>query len=235
MINAHIYMVTNNLNGKQYVGQSTIERNKIGHGQLIKLSYDKYGKNNFTYIPICKNITNRNTLNYLERFWIKVINTQSPNGYNLEEGGSSKGEMAKSTKEKLRKANLEKKLTEKTKAKIAIANTGRFPSEETKAKLRESRSKQKPPMLGKKISDETKKKISDTKKGEKNPFFGKNHSEETKLKFKDRPVVRHWLGKKLSDQHKAHLILEKTCPHCSKIGKGNAMIRWHMDNCKSKG
>ena len=234
-MNAHIYMVTNNLNGKQYVGQSTIEQNKVGHGQLIKLSYDKYGKDNFTYNPICKNITSRNTLNYLERFWIKAINTQSPNGYNLEEGGSSKGEMAESTKEKLRKANLGKKHIKETKAKMAIASTGKFPSEETKAKLREIRSKQKPPMLGKKISDETKKKLSDIRIGEKNPFFGKKHSEETKLKFKDRPVAKPWLGKKFSDQQKAHLKIDKICPYCSKIGKGNAMIRWHMDNCKDKG
>ena len=25
-----------------------------------------------------------------------------------------------------------------------------------------------------------------------------------------------------------------TCPHCNKIGKSNAMIRWHYDNCKLK-
>ena len=26
-----------------------------------------------------------------------------------------------------------------------------------------------------------------------------------------------------------------TCPHCSTVGKGNAMFRYHMDRCKHKG
>ena len=91
---------------------------------------------------------------------------------------------------------------------------------------------------GKKHTEKVKKQLSELaskKLGEKNPFFGKKHSEETKLKFKDRPVAKPWLGKKFSDQQKAHLKIDKICPYCSKIGKGNAMIRWHMDNCKDKG
>lgn len=24
------------------------------------------------------------------------------------------------------------------------------------------------------------------------------------------------------------------CPHCSKEGKGNGMLKWHFDNCKKK-
>lgn len=26
--------------------------------------------------------------------------------------------------------------------------------------------------------------------------------------------------------------IERTCPHCGKVGYGSAMKRWHMDNCK---
>jgi hypothetical protein len=54
------------------------------------------------------------------------------------------------------------------------------------------------------------------KVGAKNPFYGKSHTEKTK--------------KLLSDAQKK----ERTCPHCGKIGKGSAMIRWHFDNCKQK-
>ena len=28
--------------------------------------------------------------------------------------------------------------------------------------------------------------------------------------------------------------LERTCPHCNKIGKGSSMLRWHFNNCKQK-
>lgn len=31
-----------------------------------------------------------------------------------------------------------------------------------------------------------------------------------------------------------HNLKEKTCPHCSKIGKGPNMSRYHFDNCKVK-
>ena len=29
-----------------------------------------------------------------------------------------------------------------------------------------------------------------------------------------------------------HVLLEKTCPHCNKIGSGPNMTRYHFDNCK---
>jgi len=28
--------------------------------------------------------------------------------------------------------------------------------------------------------------------------------------------------------------IERTCPHCNKIGKGSRMLRWHFDNCKMR-
>lgn len=28
--------------------------------------------------------------------------------------------------------------------------------------------------------------------------------------------------------------IQRTCPHCGKVGYGSAMKRWHMDNCKHK-
>lgn len=183
-MNAHIYLVNNNLNGKQYVGQTTVARNKVGHGLIVTEAYKKHGKDNFTYLQICSGINNKATLNYIERFWIKVINTRYPNGYNIEEGGSTKGEVSASTRQKLKTANLGKKLSAETKEKIALANTGRYPSEETKVKLKAARSKQIPPMIGKTTSEETKEKIRQTKLGNKNPMYGKPITEEHRAKLK---------------------------------------------------
>ena len=42
---ARVYLVTNNLNGKQYVGQ-TITNDRRGHGTLVTKAYKKYGKEN---------------------------------------------------------------------------------------------------------------------------------------------------------------------------------------------
>ena len=90
VMDAHIYCVTNLMNGKQYVGQTTVNRNKVGHGQALKDAYNKYGKHQFSYERVCTNILNRDTLNYLERFWISVCDTVSPYGYNIERGGTDK-------------------------------------------------------------------------------------------------------------------------------------------------
>jgi hypothetical protein len=107
-------------------------------------------------------------------------------------------------------------------------------TEEVKQKLKTARANQIPPMFGKTTKESTKKLLSLLRKGDKNPMYGKKHTEETKLKFKTRPTPNYWTGKKFSKEHKAHLSEQKVCPHCNKIGKGNAMNRYHMDNCKFK-
>jgi len=146
----HIYLVTNIINGKQYVGQTIVIKNKIGHGLAINNAYKEYGKRNFIYKILASNINNKNTLNYLERFWIKAFNTKTPNGYNIESGGSGhsnhrKGLPAwnkglKTPKETILKLSLAKIgkvsprkgviLSDETKTKISIANKGkRLPDE----------------------------------------------------------------------------------------------------------
>ena len=93
-----IYLVTNTLNGKQYVGQTIVAGNRVGHGKLITKAYNKYGKDSFTYEPICNSIENRNTLNFMEKFWIKVMDCRIPNGYNIEHGGSKVEKIADETR-----------------------------------------------------------------------------------------------------------------------------------------
>lgn len=49
-------------------------------------------------------------------------------------------------------------------------------------------------------------------------------------------------GETLSEDHKRALrkpkksmsFKEYKCPHCKKTGRGNSMVRWHMDNCRYK-
>jgi group I intron endonuclease len=191
---AHVYLVTNVINGKQYVGQSTVGRNKVGHGKAITKAYQKYGKENFTYEKICNEINNRKTLNCIEKFWIKAFNTIAPNGYNIEEGGSDKGTVAESTKQKLRKLNIGKVISKETRDKISNSLKGKNNpfygkkhSKEALLKISLSSSARK----GKyKTSDKTKQILSELHSGNKNPFFGKKHSEETKFKMKQARLKR---------------------------------------------
>lgn len=58
-------------------------------------------------------------------------------------------------------------------------------------------------------------------KGKRNPFFGKKHTEEHK----------QYLSRLVQGNNNPGKI-ERQCPHCGKVGKGGAMKRWHLDNCK---
>lgn len=90
------------------------------------------------------------------------------------------------------------------------------------------------------VSDEKKKKTSETMKGTRggknNPFYGKKHNKETLAKMSESikaNPTKYWLGKKFSEEHLEKLRIQKTCPHCGKIGRGSAMNRYHFDNCRS--
>lgn len=187
-----IYLVTNNLNGKQYVGQTTVAGNKVGHGYMVTAAYKKYGKQNFSYSVVKSGIPDRNTLNYLERFWIKTFDSRTPNGYNIEHGGSDKDKVSDETRELKRQQNLGKKHSAETKAKMSASRTN--PSAETRQKLSAARK-------GWKWSDEAKAKMSKshagrivsetTKEKLRAANAGKIVSEETKMKLSEA-AKRQW-------------------------------------------
>ena len=85
-----VYKITNSLNGKIYVGQTRqkIEKRFLQHstansplGQAMR----QCGIENFT-IEIIEECRTQEELNRREQFWIKVLNSKVPNGYNLSNG-----------------------------------------------------------------------------------------------------------------------------------------------------
>ena len=179
-----IYLVTNNVNGKQYVGQTIVAGNKVGHGTLMTRAYRKHGKENFTYERICSDIDNKAFLNFAERFWIKVMGSRTPVGYNIEHGGSDKDKVSDETREKLRISNTGQKHTPEHIAKVVESIRNRSPEVKQKAgdKLR---GRKRPAHIGeavkkahtgKTVSIETRSKIAEFNKG-------KVVSEETRLKL----------------------------------------------------
>lgn len=87
-----IYLLTNLINGKQYVGQTIQQlRFRIYDHKLKKKFYigqaiDKYGLENFK-IEILEECSTKEQLDERERYWIAKLNTKAPNGYNLTNGG----------------------------------------------------------------------------------------------------------------------------------------------------
>jgi group I intron endonuclease len=163
VMQGHIYLVTNTINNKQYIGQTIDTKRKIGHGIAINHAYKQYGKNNFTYKIIVSGIDNKNTLNYLERFWIKTFNTQTPNGYNIEAGGSGHNDHNKG----LPPWNKGIKTPAEVRLKQSIAKKGKPSSRKGKINSEEHRLKISLSKKGKRQSDEVYKKQGLAKMGKK--------------------------------------------------------------------
>jgi hypothetical protein len=202
-----IYRLENIVTKKSYIGQTTklninarLNNHKSENSRclLIKRSISKHGIENFDITILEKNIP-ENQLDDLEKKYIKTLNTLTPFGYNIENGGNKNKKLSKETKRKISESEKGKKLSEETKQKISLANKGRKLSEETKRKMSEDRIKRrvKPPSpLGRHPNKETKKKISLANKGRK-------VSKETK--------------KKLSESHKGQIAWNKGLKYNHKI------------------
>ena len=113
-----VYVHTNKINGKKYVGITCLEIKKRwgenGSGYLRKTNgkYNqpaianaivKYGWDNFEHEIVAENLDKEDAEN-MEADLIKKYKSNIPRkGYNIREGGGSHGHLSEETKEKLRK------------------------------------------------------------------------------------------------------------------------------------
>ena len=177
-----IYKITNTVNGKAYIGQSTrdaigerIPAHLRGHGNIIlRHAVDKYGKDVFSVEILHDGIINE-LLDCYELDAIKQHNTLSPNGYNLILGGNSNKVYSKETRSKMSEAmrgntnGRGNTHSPETRRKISESNKGRKLTEEQKQHLSNiNTGKTYPPR-----SEESRLKMSKAMKGNTNGRFGK--------------------------------------------------------------
>jgi group I intron endonuclease len=179
-----IYKITNKVNDKIYIGQTIRSLSKrwkdhlYGATNCSKLykAIKKYGPENFTIEEI-DGANSQSELNYKEWFLIYKFNSlDRDKGYNLREGGGSRGRLSQETKDKISKAQIGKKHTEKTKQKMSISHKGRVHSKEARKKLSKAHT-------GKKMSEEARAKMSTIAK---NRIF----SEETRARIGEKSKNR---------------------------------------------
>ena len=146
MIYGVVYLIWNLITGKRYVGQTTknVEKRfkeharckKTGVGKAIR----KYGKQNFRY-GIIKSCSSKEELDKWEIYFIAVLKSKSPNGYNFTDGGES-GSPCAEVRAKLsagkmgeKNPNYGKNLPEETCAKMSIVRKGVPKSHEHRVKI----------------------------------------------------------------------------------------------------
>lgn len=138
-MNYYVYLITNLVNGKIYVGQHYGKRTLDAYfrfnlqaaflpscwnkKKILYSAVRKYGPENFALTILFQPSSLRQT-NRLERFLIRQLNARDPNvGYNIAEGGSCG------------MSTLGRKLTEEHKQAVSRAHKGKPKSAETRRRM----------------------------------------------------------------------------------------------------
>ena len=149
-IKSCIYLITNNLTEKVYVGSTcdfdkrqrthlSALRKNIHHSRHLQASWDRYGSSHFSFSVLETVLGDQAYLIQREQYWIDEYECyQSDFGYNCSPtaGGGPKG--MKWSEESKRQKSLDqtgRRLTAEWKANIAKANLGRTISQDTRRKL----------------------------------------------------------------------------------------------------
>lgn len=176
----YLYLMTNSVNGKQYVGVTTqklIRRRNAhfntalrGGDTVFMRAIRKYGPEAFTLEQIGEASTWEDLM-VMERDAIIHYGTLVPYGYNMTQGGEGLLGLAH---------------TEEAKEAIGAARRGKPRDAATRIKL----------------SEATKAYLAE----HGNPMQGRVHSPETRAKIAAKAVGRqgHWLGKKMGPQSLEH-------------------------------
>lgn len=191
-----VYVVTNTVNGKRYVGQTTQgaavrwshHRGRAGCDPwAFSRALKKYGCGAFTW-EVVDTAADQAELDGKETLWIAYFKCVSPNGYNLTTGGLG-GKPSEETRRKQSAQRLGKPHTVEWNRKIGDANRTRVWTVEARVKVGDSRRGRKQPPnavatvaasnTGRKRSAETKEKIRQALLGK----TGRVHSAETKAKI----------------------------------------------------
>jgi group I intron endonuclease len=244
----YVYVTTNLVNDKQYVGDHTINNKSfyyLGSGKLLKSAVKIYGCENF-FKEILEWFDTREEAAIAQEKYIRLFNTHvNDGGYNLTYDGGRGGVefwnddyilnlryKNKGTKNPM----FGKKHSQETINKIKKANSGKrnFPTKN----------------LGRKLSEEHKQHISEGGKGKKLSEMAKINMAIARLNVVYERISCPFCNKtgiisnmkrwhfdhcKFNPNHikpKNRNLKKVECPHCNKVGTSNLMHRYHFANCK---
>jgi group I intron endonuclease len=247
-----IYLTTNLVNGKIYVGKHEILENKklnatyIGSGRLFKRALKKYGEENFKrkILRLCYTL---HELRIWEHVYIVKYKSYIRNiGYNIAKGDVNTSEYNPAKLPEVRKKISEskkgqisgfrnKKHSEISKMKLSISANKRFESYDEREKLRQKAILQFKtkghPMLGRKMSEISKEKNSLSHLGQIPWNKGKKWSEDVKNKIREsKKNISDETRQKIREKHLGKRASEETRKKMSEIRRGRESpakgIKW---------
>ena len=191
----YIYKITNNINNKQYIGQTIKKRpsdrfsqhryaarhpESEKHPPYLHKAMAKYGVENFSF-EIIEEVEN-SKLNIREQWWISQLNTLSPNGYNLTIGGEG-------TQGFSRPQTIEEREKRQQSNKSYYAQHPEIKQQigERTKKLWENEEYRKKVTDGNKLFAQNHPNLN---KGSNNPMYGKHHTEEALKKIRDHAATQ---------------------------------------------
>ncbi len=174
-----VYLITNQVNGKRYIGctTQTISARWKGHynqgSLLLGQDIKEFGRNNFSVEIVFESLVEEAL--QIEKYLIQRYLTKAPNGYNIRSGGDMTTVLG---------TNLPLEVcTRMSASKIGNKNSlGFHPSEETRA-IQSAKSKGNQYAKGHRWSEEEKVEISERAKGNKSRT-GQKASEETRARMR---------------------------------------------------
>lgn len=166
----YVYLTTNLINGRKYVGQhhsESFDPNYRGSGKLILQAVSCYGAENFK-VEILEECDSEQDLHNCEAKWIRDLNAvESDEYYNLVEGGC--GHHWKIAGISIKSGV---KISEKARCNASISHLGVYSS----------------------WSDDRSKQKSESMKGSNNFFYGKSFSDETLARFSKLRRNKRWIN-----------------------------------------
>lgn len=129
-----IYLLTNTVNGKKYVGQTVKPLDlrwqrhcwncTYKNNMPVDMAIRKYGRHSFTREVIAE-CYSQEELNEKEKHYVNELNTWSPHGYNLR-AGDGMGAMSEQVKDKIRVSNTGKIRSDETRRKLSVSHMGQI-------------------------------------------------------------------------------------------------------------
>ena len=210
----YVYIITNNILNKQYVGShiSITNDNYWGSSKYLNEDFKIYGKENFSKEILCDTYENKIDMLNGETENILKHNTLNPNGYNRYLPNTFPGFH--------REGCLH---TEKTKAKIKA---------KTKESCKDLNKGKSNPMFGKSLYSVWLNKYGEKIANEKQEKRKEKIKISMKGKNKKSQSISHISKRTLTRKGKPHPQKKIKCPYCGHETITTNYNRYHGNNCK---